>query len=131
MPHFELTVKPVEDLREIGRYTKRSRPAVLLRHCYREKLELALRKLSVSPRVGLKRYEDSAKCAPLPSLPILLSTFLGKMEITVLRLLHPNMDLANRITISLKICPHPVIFSLRFFKSDKLPDDRAARRAIQ
>ncbi|SHL09598.1 hypothetical protein SAMN05216428_10158 [Nitrosospira sp. Nsp11] len=57
MPHFELTVKPVEDLREIGRYTKRNRPTVLLRHCYREELELAQRKLSVSPRVGLKRDE--------------------------------------------------------------------------
>jgi toxin ParE1/3/4 len=91
MPRFEFTAKAVEDLREIGRYTKQAWSIAQARR-YREELELALRKLSLSPRVGLERDEIAPEVRSFTVASHIAFYLPRKDGITVLRLLHPNMD---------------------------------------
>lgn len=52
----------------MGRYTKQTWGNAQARR-YREELELALKKLSLSPRIGLERDEIAPQVAPLPWPP--------------------------------------------------------------
>jgi len=78
MPRYEFTARAVEDLREIGRYTKQAGGVVQARR-YREELELALKKLSLRLASALNGRRSCRKYAPLTSPLILLSIFPGKM----------------------------------------------------
>ncbi|WP_025041612.1 type II toxin-antitoxin system RelE/ParE family toxin [Nitrosospira briensis] len=91
MPRLEFTAKAVEDLREIGRYTKQAWGIAQARH-YREELELALIKLSLSPRIGLERDEIAPEVRSFTVASHIAFYLPQKDGITVLRLLHPNMD---------------------------------------
>ena len=78
MPRYEFTARAAEDLREIGRYTKQAWDVVQARR-YREELELALKKLSLSCRIDLKRKEIALQVCSF-TLPLtLLSMNLRKM----------------------------------------------------
>ncbi len=91
MPRLEFTAKATEDLREIGRYTKREWGIQQARR-YRQELELALKKLCLSPRVGLARDEiaDQVRSFQVASH---IAFYLPRPDgTTVLRLLHPSMD---------------------------------------
>lgn len=91
MPRYEFTARAAEDLREIGRYTKQAGGVVQARR-YREELELALKKLSLSPRIGRER-EEIAPQVPSFNVASHIAFYLPRKDgITVLRLLHPSMD---------------------------------------
>jgi toxin ParE1/3/4 len=92
MPRCEFTVKATEDLREIGRYTKRTWGNTQARR-YREELELALKKLSLSPRIGLERDEIAPQVRSFTVASHTAFYLPRKDGITVLRLLHPSMDI--------------------------------------
>lgn len=91
MPRCEFTAKATEDLREIGRYTKREWGLQQARH-YREELELALKKLSLSPRMGLAREEIAHDVRSFQVASHVAFYLPNKDGITVLRLLHASMD---------------------------------------
>jgi toxin ParE1/3/4 len=91
MPCYEFTARAVEDLREIGRYTKQTWGVVQASR-YREELELALKKLSLSPRIGLERKEIAPQVRSFTVASHIAFYFLRKDGITILRLLHPSMD---------------------------------------
>jgi toxin ParE1/3/4 len=91
MPRCEFTAKATEDLREIGRYTKHTWGNTQARR-YREELELALRKLSMSPRIGLERDEIAPQVRSFTVASHTAFYLPLKDGITVLRLLHPSMD---------------------------------------
>jgi toxin ParE1/3/4 len=91
MPRLVFTAHATEDLREIGRYTKQEWGIQQARR-YRQELELALKKLSLSPRAGLPRDEiaDHVRSFQVASH---IAFYLPRNDgITVLRLLHPSMD---------------------------------------
>lgn len=54
MARYDFTARAVEDLKEIGRYTRKTW-GLEQTHRYREELEIAFQKLSLSPNVGHKR----------------------------------------------------------------------------
>src|SRR5690242_15261266 len=91
MPRYEFTARAAEDLREIGRYTKQAWGVVQARR-YREELELALKKLGLSPRIGLEREEIAPQVRSFTVTSHIAYYFPRKDGITVLRLLHPSMD---------------------------------------
>lgn len=92
MPRCEFTAKATEDLREIGRYTKRAWGTAQACH-YRQELELALTKLSLSPRGGLARDEITPAVRSFTVGSHIAFYLPRKGGITVLRLLHPSMDI--------------------------------------
>lgn len=92
MPRCEFTAKATEDLREIGRYTKQTwGNAQACR--YREELELALKKLSMSPHIGFERDEIAPQVRSFTVVSHTAFYLPRKDGITVLRLLHPSMDI--------------------------------------
>ena len=91
MPRCEFAAKAIEDLREIGRYTKQTWGNAQARR-YREELELALKKLSMSPRLGLERDEITPQVRSFTVASHTAFYLPRKDGITVLRLLHPSMD---------------------------------------
>jgi toxin ParE1/3/4 len=91
MPRCEFTAKATEDLREIGRYTKREWGIQQARR-YRQELELALKKLSLSPRVGLARDEIADQVRSFQVASHIVFYLARNDGITILRLLHPSMD---------------------------------------
>lgn len=91
MPRCEFTAHAAEDLREIGRYTKREWGVQQARR-YLEELELALQKLSLSPHIGIVRDEIAEHVRSFPVGAHIAFYLPRKDGITVLRLLHPSMD---------------------------------------
>lgn len=91
MPRYEFTAKAVEDLRGIGRYTKQAWGVAQARR-YREELELALKKLSLSPHIGLERNEIAPEVRSFTVASHIVFYLPRKDGIIVLRLLHPSMD---------------------------------------
>lgn len=92
MPRCEFTAKAVEDLRGIGRYIKQAWGVAQARR-YREELELALKKLSLSPRIGPERNEIAPEVRSFTVGSHIAFYLPRKDGITVLRLLHPSMDI--------------------------------------
>lgn len=90
-PRREFTARATEDLREIGRYTKREWGLEQARR-YRQELELALKKLSLSPRIGLARDDIAEHVRSFQVASHIAFYLLRKDGITVLRVLHPSMD---------------------------------------
>lgn len=91
MPHYDLTARAAADLREIGRYTKKTWGLEQARH-YRDELEVALQKLSLTPDMGRQRDAIAPGVRSFriaAHIPFYVQT---KNGITVLRLLHPSMD---------------------------------------
>jgi toxin ParE1/3/4 len=91
MARCEITVLAAADLREIGRYTKRTWGPARARR-YRQELALALEKLSLSPRIGLARDEIAPQVRSIAVGSHIAFYLPRKNGITVLRLLHPSMD---------------------------------------
>jgi toxin ParE1/3/4 len=91
MPRCEFTARAIEDLQEIGRYTKQAWGAAQARR-YRQELELVLKKLSLSPRLGFARDEIAPSVRSFTVGSHVAFYLPRKDGITVLRLLHPSMD---------------------------------------
>ena len=94
MPRYDFTKRALDDLREIARYTRETwgqRQARL----YREELELGIRKLALSPGMGRVRADVAPSVRSFPIARHVAFYVEGEGGITVLRLLHPSMDVAR------------------------------------
>lgn len=88
---YKFTTPAAEDLRGIIRYTRATWGVERARH-YREELEIALQKLSLSPDVGRLR-ESIAPGVRSSRVASHIAFYVQRKDsITILRLLHPHMD---------------------------------------
>jgi toxin ParE1/3/4 len=78
-------------LREIGRYTRQTWGLEQARR-YRDELELRLTKLSLAPLAGLPREDIDTGVRSFVVGSHVAFYIARKSGITVLRLLHPSMD---------------------------------------
>lgn len=91
MARCEFTAQAVEDLREIGHYTRKTWGLAQARR-YREELELSLKKLSLNPLMGPAREEIAKRVRSSPVGSHIAYYLPRRGGITVLRLLHRRMD---------------------------------------
>ena len=94
MPRYDFTKRALDDLRKIARYTRETwgqRQARL----YREELELGIRKLALSPGMGRVRADVAPSVRSFPIARHVAFYVESEGGITVLRLLHPSMDVAR------------------------------------
>lgn len=91
MSHYDLTARASEDLRETGRYTKKTWSIEQARH-YRNELEIALQKLSLTPEIERQRDTIAPGVRSFRVAAHIAFYVQRKNGITILRLLHPNMD---------------------------------------
>jgi toxin ParE1/3/4 len=88
---YDFTARAAEDLREIGRYTRRPWGIAQARH-YRQELELALHNLSLNPLIGREREEIEVEIRSFRVAAHVAFYMPRRGGITVIRLLHPSMD---------------------------------------
>ena len=94
MSRYDFTKRALADLRDIARYTRETwgqRQARL----YREEIELGIRKLALSPGMGRARADVAPSVRSFPIARHVAFYVEGEGGITVLRLLHPSMDVAR------------------------------------
>jgi len=94
MPRYDFTQRALADLRDIARYTRATWGEKQAR-LYREELELTIQKLALSPGMGRPREDVAPSVCSFPVARHI--AFYVKCEdgMTVLRLLHPRMDVAG------------------------------------
>jgi toxin ParE1/3/4 len=91
MARHDFTEQAAEDLHGIGRYTKQMWGLAQARH-YRQELELALQSLSLNPQIGRERAEIAPKVRSFRVAAHIAFYIPRRGGITILRLLHPRMD---------------------------------------
>lgn len=91
MNSYEFTAQAAADLQEIGRYTKETWGLQQALR-YREELEIALQKLSLSPDIGRQREAIASGVRSFRVAAHIVFYVRREGGITVLRLLHPSMD---------------------------------------
>ena len=94
MPRYEFTQRALADLREIARYTRETWGRQRAR-LYREELELGIQKLALSPLMGRVRADVAPSARSFPVARHVAFYVESEGGITVLRLLHPSMDVAR------------------------------------
>ena len=94
MPRHDFTKRAMADLRDITRYT-RERWGREQARLYREELELGIWKLALSPGMGRVRADVAPSVRSFPIARHVAFYVEGEGGITVLRLLHPSMDVAR------------------------------------
>jgi toxin ParE1/3/4 len=94
MARYDFTLQAAEDLREIGRYTRTVWGGEQARH-YRDELKLALGALGLNPTMGRARDEILPKLRSFPVASHIAFYVERKGGITVVRLLHPSMDVES------------------------------------
>ena len=94
MPRYDFTKRALEDLRDIARYTRETWGRKQAR-LYREEIELGIRKLALSPGMGRVRADVAPSVRSFPIARHVAFYVEGEGGITVLRLLHPSMDVAR------------------------------------
>ncbi len=94
MPRYDFTRRALADLREIARYTKESWGPKQAR-LYREELDLSIQKLALSPGLGRARADVAPSVRSFPIARHVAFYVESKGGITVLRVLHPSMDVAG------------------------------------
>ena len=90
-PRYDFTHHGVADLEEIGRYT-REQWGLKQARLYREELELSLQKLALSPALGRSRQEIAQSVRSFPVARHIAFYVETQGGITVLRILHPSID---------------------------------------
>ena len=93
-PRFDFTHRALADLREIARYTRETWGLIQAR-LYREELELGFRKLALSPGMGRVRTEVAPRVRSFPIARHVAFYCESEGGITVLRVLHPSMEVAR------------------------------------
>jgi len=94
MPRYDVTRQALADLREIARYTRATwgrRQARL----YRAELELSIQILALSPGLGRVRTDVAPSVRSFPIARHVAFYAESEGGITVLRVLHPSMDVAQ------------------------------------
>ena len=94
MPRYDFTKRALADLREIARYTRETWGLGRAR-LYREELELEIQKLALSPGMGRARSDVAPSVRSFPIARHVAFYVEREGGITVLRLLHPSMDVAR------------------------------------
>jgi len=97
MPRYDFTQRALADLREIASYTRKTWGVEQAR-LYREELELSIQKLALSPGMGRPREEIAPAVRSLPIARHVAFYVQSQDGITVLRVLHPSMDIAGALT---------------------------------
>lgn len=91
IPRYDFTRQALADLRGIARYTRRTWGQKQARF-YREELELGVQKLALSPGMGRERPDVGPSVRSFPIARHIAFHVESKGGITVLRMLHPTMD---------------------------------------
>ena len=94
MPRCDFTQRALADLRDIARYTRETWGLKRAR-LYREELELGFRKLALAPGMGRVRAEVAPRVRSFPIARHIAFYCESEGGITVLRQLHPSMDVAR------------------------------------
>ncbi len=94
MPRYDFTRRALANLRDIARYTRETWGQRQAR-IYREELELGTRKLALSPGMGRVRADVAPSVRSFPVARHVAFHVEDEGGITVLRLLHPSMDVAR------------------------------------
>ena len=94
MPRYDFTRRALADLRDIARYTRESWGPKQAR-LYREELELSIQKLALSPGMGRARADVAPSVRSFPVARHIAFYVESEGGITVLRVLHPSMDVAD------------------------------------
>ncbi|MDE0001380.1 MAG: type II toxin-antitoxin system RelE/ParE family toxin [Rhodospirillaceae bacterium] len=94
MPRYEFTQRALTDLRDIARYTRETWGQKQAR-LYLEELELGIQKLALSPSLGRVRAEVAPSARSFPIARHVAFYVESEGGITVLRVLHPSMDVAQ------------------------------------
>lgn len=99
MSRCRVTALAANDLREIGRYTRRTWGVQQARR-YREELDLALQKLSLMPNAGRARPELAPRLRSFVVGGHIAFYVPRRGGITVVRLLHASMDIEQALVPS-------------------------------
>ena len=94
MPRYDFTQRALADLRNIARHTRETWGPEQAR-LYREEIELGIRKLALAPGVGRVRGDVAPSVRSFPIARHVAFYREGEDGITVLRLLHPSMDVSR------------------------------------
>ena len=94
MPRYDFTLRALADLRDIARYTRETWGPKQAR-LYREELELEIRKLALAPGMGRMRADVAPRVRSFPIARHVAFYLENDDGITVLRVLHPSMDVAR------------------------------------
>ena len=94
MPRYDFTKRALADLLDIARYTRETWGQRQAR-IYGEEIELGIRKLALSPGMGRVRADVAPLVRSFPIARHVAFYVEGEGGITVLRLLHPSMDVAR------------------------------------
>ena len=94
MPRYDFTRRAQADLRDIARYTRETWGRKQAR-LYCEELELSIRKLALSPGSGRVRTDVAPSVRSFPIARHVAFHVESEGGITVLRLLHPSMEVAR------------------------------------
>ena len=97
MPRYDVTQRALTDLRDIARYTRETWGQKQAR-LYLEELELGIQKLALSPGLGRVRAEVAPSARSFPIARHVAFYVDSEGGITVLRVLHPSMDIAGAFT---------------------------------
>jgi len=94
IPRCDFTQRALADLRDIARYTRETWGLKQAR-LYREELELGFRKLALAPGMGRARTEVAPRVRSFPIARHIAFYCESEGGITVLRVLHPSMEVAR------------------------------------
>ena len=94
MPRCDFTQRALTDLRDIARDTRETWGLKQAR-LYREELELGFRKLALAPAMGRVRTEVAPRVRSFPIARHVAFHCESEGGITVLRVLHPSMEVAR------------------------------------
>lgn len=99
MPRYDFTRRALVDLQEIATYTRKAWGVEQAR-LYREELELSIQKLALSPGMGRSREDLAPSVHSFPVARHVAFYIQREDGITVLRLLHPSMDIGRAFSES-------------------------------
>ena len=94
MPRYDFTWRALADLRNIVRYTRESWGRKQAR-IYREEIELGIQKLALSPGLGRVRADVAPSVRSFPIARHVAFYVESEGGITVVRVLHPAMNVAS------------------------------------
>ena len=94
MPRYDFTRQALADLRNIVRYTRESWGRKQAR-IYREEIELGIQKLALSPGLGRVRSDVAPSVRSFPIARHVAFYVESEGGITVVRVLHPAMNVAS------------------------------------
>ena len=94
MPRYDFTRRALADLRNIVRYIRESWGRKQAR-IYREEIELGIQKLALSPGLGRVRSDVAPSVRSFPIARHVAFYVESEGGITVVRVLHPAMNVAS------------------------------------